>query len=96
MRGMSKKSKRAGGDDLVSTCNSFWRAGSHGAEAGCSTAKMCDRHTDQPPLATGLAWRTHEDLLRLDTIPARWNDTASVTPPLVAKLPRYAVGKGQR
>ena len=41
MRGMSKKSKRAGGDDLVSTTrNSFWRAGSYAAEAGCSATKM--------------------------------------------------------
>ena len=41
MRGMSKKSKRADGDDLVSTTrNSFWRAGSHAEEADCSTTKM--------------------------------------------------------
>ena len=42
MRGMSKKSKRADGDDLVSTstCNSFWRAGSHAEEADYSTTKM--------------------------------------------------------
>ena len=41
MRGMSKKSKRADGDDLVSTTrNSFWRAGSHAEEADYSTTKM--------------------------------------------------------
>ena len=54
---------------------------------------MWSSHRPTPPLATGLPGESMKARRDSTTLPARGNDNASATPPLVAKLPRYAARK---